>query len=377
MQKHEIAIVGAGPCGSLLAFLLADAGRDVVLLEKARHPRNKPCGGGITPKTRAFIPVAWDNSVEDECRRASLCYHRTVELEWAEPVCYMVQRSRFDEFLCATARGAGAALWEDTSVRSVEKERNHVTLHTERGPVLANLVVGADGAHSRVGAGMRRVRRYAFAAVTEVCPEPSRMEASRGKISVDFSVIPGGYGWIFPKGDHLNVGVYTVYPQAASIAAHLDRYLEKQGFGEALKTNRRGFPIPLRTESDQTVARDRVLLVGDAAALADPLTGEGVHAGCWSALLAAEAILKNSGNYGAAVSGYERLMGQKIWPQLRESDRLASVFYRYLHHAMSYLEKRPELAREFWHAVFLGQQEKLRLLPILGRILAGLVRREV
>jgi len=371
-ERYEVIIAGAGPSGALLAYHLARAGREVLILEKHRLPRAKPCGGGVTPKAARLIPFPWDEVREDSFCSSALRFRRRVEISWPYPVCHMVRREHFDHFLVRQAVRAGARLIEGSPVTGFEYDTRGVVVHAPGGPYRGALLAGADGAHSRIAA--RLGKRFsgasgAFAAVAEV-PRPSSAGAPAYKmLSVDFSAVPAGYGWVFPKRHHLNVGVYTTDPRAKNLKHYLRRYLEREGLREPRVF--RAFPVSVDWTGDGPVAGDRVILLGDAAGFADPLTGEGIYWALLSATLAAEAVACCGRSWDTVGLGYRRLVEDRLQPELRRLARLARMFYWVADRAVPFLETRPKLARDFWEAVYLGHYDRLRLRTILLQVLRG------
>lgn len=350
MDRHQVIVVGGGPGGSFLAYLLAREGFDVALLERRPMPRRKPCGGGITAKTAALLgSLPWQAAVEDVTRQAAVYYHRRTVVAWEHPVCHMVRREKFDHLLLAAAREAGARILEGCAVTAVAGDEQGVALHTvPHGAFRAEMVIGADGARSVVARGIRQGTRQGMALVAEVVVPADRLADLRGGLAIDLAAIPAGYGWIFPKDDHLNVGLGAFAAAQRDLPALLDAFLERMRLAGAPVRHRQGFPLPFHYLSNPSVTGERTMLIGDAAGLCDPFTGEGVYHSCLSATLAAEAAIARRERLREAPALYQRLLDRRLRREMVLAHRLARAFYGMTGWAAGFLEKRPDLMQEFW-----------------------------
>ena len=389
---YDVAVVGAGPAGACAAATLARAGCRVVLLEAQALPRYKTCGGGVLGRAtcgmapllgdarladalHADLREAIDAACEDPCHAAELALttygttasssttaptHR-VTARRDQPVVHMTMRDRFDAALARIAQRAGAELREQCRVQTVENQPDAVTLDTPLGTVAARWLVAADGANSTVAraCGWPAHRRVMPAVEYEVAYPPDQLDPWRGVARFDFGAVPGGYAWVFPKRHHLSIGAGTVHaprhnePGDAkvnlhrAVAAYMQRlgltmpHYDDRGHGTPdlpgspgspdappPLLQRHGYVIPLGTRSGQLV-RGRVLLTGDAAGFADPLTGEGITLAAAAGVLAAHAVLEAFDRPGLAPSAYRRRLAAGLLPELRVADRLAAVMYRW------------------------------------------------
>jgi len=286
----KVAVVGAGPAGSLLASLLAHEGADVTIFD-ASHPREKPCGGGVTAKALALLPPAPDGDplpgrAVDRCRFESGT-GEAVTLRLDRPVMVAARRD-LDSWLLRRAIDAGAV---HLAERVVEVDGT-ACLRTSAGRQRFDLVVGADGAGSLV-------RR------TFLRPTPRDRLAmaagwfARGSSEMLVRFTPGlaGYLWLFPRPDHVGVGICAPL-SAVPTRTMLDR-LEREvsRWFPALTPDpdggRYAHTIPSPSADPRSileVAGERWALVGDAAALADPITGEGIYYALRSAHVLAETL---------------------------------------------------------------------------------------
>ena len=151
-DTRDIVIVGAGPAGAVLAYLLARRGLDVLVLEKAALPRYKTCGGGVTLKTVQNLPFDASPVYEVQADGGILSYagRQLLKADLGWTVAWTVMRGAFDHFLIQQAVGAGAELLEGVSVQGVELLEDRAVVHTSQGDHAARLLVGADGVNSSV-----------------------------------------------------------------------------------------------------------------------------------------------------------------------------------------------------------------------------------
>jgi flavin-dependent dehydrogenase len=239
----------------------------------------------------------------------------------------MVMRDRFDAALVEAARAAGAEVRARCEAREVTARPESVEIATGAGPIRARFLVVADGATSPTATklGWRQTYRRAPALEAEVSVPDAVLARFADVARFDFGVIPAGYGWVFPKGAHLSIGVATSRRGGVNIHACLARYLAALDLGPIEHIERHGFFIPLNPRRDGAV-RGRVLLTGDAAGLADPLTGEGITAALESGAMAARAILDGDRTPARVAQRYERALAP-LWRELRVGRALARILY--------------------------------------------------
>ncbi len=288
MQRFDVAVVGAGPAGSTTAYRLARAGARVLLIDKARFPRDKACGGGLTLRAVKELPFSVAPVVEDVVRRVEcrLRYDRSFT-RGSRDLCLMTQRLRLDHFLVEQATAAGVAFRDGARV-AVESDTG---LSLDGEPIEVSALVGADGANGTtarvLGLGDEIVHGVALEG--NVSHEHVDKQRYAARMVLEFGVVPGGYGWVFPKGDHVNVGVGGWASIGPDAREHLRVLCERHGIDPSRVTNTRGHRLPMRRPGAR-LARGRALLVGDAAGLVDPVSGDGIYEALVSGRLAAAAI---------------------------------------------------------------------------------------
>lgn len=327
----DVAVVGAGPAGSSAALTLARAGLRVALVDRAVFPRPKTCGGGLLFRTVAWLDLDLGGVVETQCFEAKLRHHRP-DLVYSTrrdaPIVSMVMRDRFDAFLLDAATRAGAKLFQGVTVKAVRVEVDGVTVQTTEGDFAASYVIAADGVTSIVArtAGFPDLRNVVPAVEAEISVQPERLQRFAAAARFDFGLVPWGYGWVFPKRDHLSVGVLTTRHGNCNLNEEYRRYLSAVGLEHPLKETKRGYMIPLRPRDD-LFAFPRCLLVGDAAGLVDPITAEGISAAVRSGQLAASAIVEAQGVPDAVMAGYRTSLEREFLRDLRAARWLARALY--------------------------------------------------
>jgi geranylgeranyl reductase family protein len=311
----DAIVVGAGPAGSVTAYRLAREGASVLLLDRARFPRDKPCGGGLTLRAVRELPLAVDPVVEHVVDRMQfrLAYGSSYERRSAEPLILMTQRRLLDAFLADRAADAGADFRDGTKVTGVAEAEDGFTVETDGRRDRCRLLVGADGANGvtarQLGLGANPAYGVAFEG--NVAYGEVDAERYRGRAVVELGTVAGGYGWVFPKGDHANFGVGGWERVGPSLREHLERLCRVHGLGPDRLENLRGHRLPLR-RPDSPLARGRALLVGDAAGLVDPLSGDGMYEGFLSARLASAAVLDALEGRAASLEAYDSALRRTL-----------------------------------------------------------------
>jgi geranylgeranyl reductase family protein len=319
VRRYDAIVVGAGPAGSTCAYRLAAAGASVLLLDRARFPRDKPCGGGVTGRAARLLPFSIAPVVEDTVTsvRMRLRYGSWFERGEGEPLVLMTQRIRLDSFLAEQAVAAGAELRDGVKVEAVEALRGGVEVTAGGERLGAEALVGADGVNGlcarRLGLGGNQAVGVALEGNV---PYDRLGEGYRGLAVLELGLVPGGYGWVFPKGDHANIGIGGWGSQGPGLRGHLGALCAAHGVVLGDLEDVRGYRLPLRSPRS-TLARGRASVVGDAAGLVDPVSGDGMFEAFLSGKLAAEAALDVLAGRSDGLEPYgERLsrqLGTHLW----------------------------------------------------------------
>lgn len=325
-------MVGSGPAGATAARRLAEGGLRVVLLERESLPRYKTCGGGLVARAFELLPKEVNGVVERDCAVAELhLLDRDLHFraERRTRVVAMTMRDRLDHSLATAAVAAGAELRAPCRVTGMNAERMGVRLDTDHTPIQARFVIAADGANSDVArlAGWNDGRHLIPALEYEMQVDDATLERFARAPRFDVGLVPYGYAWVFPKATHLSVGVLTGRRGPINLHRHLEEYLGAIGLVPR-SVERHGFVIPIRPRGGP-LSRGRVLLTGDAAGLADPLTAEGISLAARSGQLAADAIHRawNVGPDPARVRAAYTGLLRPMLADLRAGRWLARLLY--------------------------------------------------
>jgi geranylgeranyl reductase family protein len=319
VPRYDVIVVGAGPAGSTCAYRLASAGASVLLVDRARFPRDKPCGGGVTGRAARLLPFSLAPVVEDTVTsvRMRLRYGSWFERGKGAPLVLMTQRLRLDAYLVERAVSAGAELREGIKVESVQTNDRGVDVTAGDERLRAAAVVGADGVNGICARSLGLGGNQAVGVALEGNVPFERLgEGYRGRAVLELGVVPGGYGWVFPKGDHANVGIGGWEREAPGLRGHLSALCAAHGVDVEDLEGVRGYRLPLRSPRS-TLARGRAAVIGDAAGLVDPVSGDGMFEAFLSGELAAEATLDLLAGEAESLEPYgERLtrqLGTHLW----------------------------------------------------------------
>jgi len=304
--QFDVLVVGGGPAGSTLARVLRQCGMAVCVLDKAQFPRQKVCAGWVTPAVMQELEIDLEAYGREyvlqpiHSFRTGQIGQQPVQSDYpGEPVSFGIRRTEFDNFLL---RRCGAELMLGQALDSLKRENGGWLVNES---IRANLVVGAGGHFCPVARNMGGLASSEIAVAAqeiefEMSPEQKAVCPVEGDIP-EFFFTPDlkGYGWVFRKGDYLNIGLGR--EDKHKLTGHVKRFCEElQAAGripQELPEKFRGHAYLLYHHARRRLLDDGILLVGDAAGLAYPQSGEGIRPAVESALLAAQAIVDCDGDY--------------------------------------------------------------------------------
>jgi geranylgeranyl reductase family protein len=327
-----VIVIGAGPAGSSCAHALATQGIRVALVDRKVFPREKLCGGLLSERARRHFVEIFGERGGPTIQRSVMgadFYAGDRYLNGAEghrPI-YFTARKEFDAYLLRLAEGAGARAFLGRELSSIGIRPVEARLRD--GTVLrADFLIGADGVNSRVGRELFQrtlsKRDLALGLGIELPIEQARRMVY--KPTVYFSVVRWGYGWVFPKSATLTIGVGGLLAKNPDL---------KRRFGEFLRLVCRSLPnVPWKGHyvpfgsCRRRPGHDHVLLIGDAAGLVEPVTGEGIAFALRSAQLAAQAVVASAaaGKPGSALGNYLPGYGE-IASSFAQARRLRNLIF--------------------------------------------------
>jgi geranylgeranyl reductase family protein len=294
MKLWDAIIVGAGPAGCAAAYDLARSGREVLLLDRAEFPRQKACAGGLTSKTvRALrYPVAPVTRQTLAHIRIETPDSKSTVLRRHDDYCFMTVRQELDDYCFRQTLAAGAQFRRIRAITGIAEEGDRISLEVNLdagGETLqAGYLIGADGVHSQVRQLLfgKNPEWFWRGFALEACARVP--DAARQDLLFDFAPVRDGYGWIFPKGDHVNVGLYSYSGNEQIDRTRLAAYVRSR-FGDVPAEDMIGQYAGFGA-ARHMIPAGRAFLVGDAGGFVDPLTGEGIYFAVVSGQAAAGAV---------------------------------------------------------------------------------------
>jgi geranylgeranyl reductase family protein len=341
-SEFDVVVVGGGPSGSAAAFTSARAGLRTCLVDKQVFPRDKLCGGLLTPRSRALFEDIFKQSLQPnltlQSDKVSFFYHhRFLACQNQYTVMHFTMRRTFDAYLLSQASAAGCAMRLGAGIKSVDMTRREVLL-TDGGRVRYRVLIGADGVNSAVARSLFGAsfnpKTIGFA--LEIEAPRAALPQQPDVLEIDFGVAAWGYGWVFPKQESFTIGVGGIHRLNPDLRDRLAAYLAAKGIAIG-HFHVKGHYVPFG-ECRQQPGRANVLLAGDAAGTVDPITGEGIAYAMQTGRAASDAAIAAL-NADAPERAFERYLPEygraardirqaKLWRHLLFSPMLRRPFAR-------------------------------------------------
>lgn len=326
---YDCIVVGAGPAGTATAYHLARQGHTVLVLEKAALPRYKPCSGAVSPSVAEYFDFDFSPAVDRQMRRVRYTWKLgdpvEAELTTTDPI-WMVKREVFDQFLVEKAQAAGAQVKDCTPVTAVELQQDGWRVSTLAGEFEAAYLVAADGAQGPMARwlGFPELELRQASLLEVATPEPLDDSCA---INFEFGLVKQGCLWNFPKYQGYAIGAVAFRGKApADYQNVLDQYGQSFGVRAAQGTV---YSHPLKLwDGNHPLHTRRAVLVGEAAAIVDPLSAEGIRPGMISGVKAAAAIHTALQGDPHALAGYTQAMYDSWGADMQWAKRISSLFFR-------------------------------------------------
>lgn len=306
---YDLIVVGSGPAGSTCARKAAQLGLEVLVLEKANHPRRKACGGGLTLQAKNVLDLDFTKVVERELCGQRYYYASGKSKTYLQPEFggYTVRRENFDQFLLQKAAEAGATVQQGIQVTDVIEELNQIAVIAGGKSYSAKLVVGADGPNSTVARKTGLKTRWndneiALCIEAAVPMDPSEILRIVGdpkrseRIILEFYIgfLPKGYAWAFAKKNEFSLGIGAPVSEVSNLRVYWRKFVTSFEKRNGVKCNLAGQTsarVPVCGIIEKPYS-DRIMLIGDAGGFVQTSTGEGITYAIQSAKIAAD-VAKN------------------------------------------------------------------------------------
>ena len=333
MTWHDVIVVGGGPGGSTAAWKLASVGLQPLVLEAKAFPRVKLCTGWVTPPVWTDLelsPNAYPHTIQPFSQVRLTEHGHTTESRWPGTVGYGIIRSEFDQYLLERAVAHGARAVHGIRVNQIEPCPGGLRLICDNREYLTRVVIGAGGTHCPVGRHFapKSDNTLVVAQEAETCLGAAQLRSWTPHFGVPELIAEPdfmGYGWYFAKGDYLNLGVGAMRSGLSlrERLARFQQYLVQIGRlpGDTVLEPFRGHSYYVDLHA-APLAGERFVLVGDAAGLARPISGEGIGPAIYSGRLAAEAVANHLREDTPLRAYAERLRGDAT---ARSRDWLGSI----------------------------------------------------
>ena len=328
----DVAIVGAGPSGSLLAYYLGREGYRILLADKEKSPGGKVCAGGLPVKIVEIFPFDINPLIEKKIFEVTLT--RGLENRcWRlspKPLLYTVSRGKLDDFILRKALNAEIVFSEGPKVERFSLEGEAWSIKIGDKVVRASLLVGADGVNGIVAKTLRLTPSSHFhIGIQYEVPirslkNPRYPEYLERGMVLDWGPFEDSHTWVIPKNETASVGIQGPNEIGKELKEYLDNFLRHYGVSPA-GLEVRGELMPHRTEENPITGK-RFLLIGDAAGLVNFWTGQGIFYTIKSARFAAVIINSFLKGETESLDGYEFAVNREITKEIKASHQFSRIF---------------------------------------------------
>ncbi|HHP7231026.1 MAG TPA: geranylgeranyl reductase family protein [Xenococcaceae cyanobacterium] len=328
----DCIVVGAGPAGATAAYHLAKQGCSVLILEKASLPRDKPCGGGVSPAIADWFDCDFTPVIKNTVSQVKYTWKFAdaveIKLKDITPM-WMVQRDEFDHFLCQQALSQGAELKTNTAVTGISWQDTQWQVTTTDGAFTAAYLIAADGVNGSMAQwlGMPPQQKV-LAANLEVSAAVS--ERRQNLAYFDFGSLKNGFMWCFPKANGYAFSGAYVRNQKGNpqeLKTQLTNFAQKFEL-DLSQSNYQEYLLNLWQESHPLHTK-RAVIAGEAAGVVDPLIGEGIRPAIFTGMKAATAIIQALAGQESALEAYTEVVNQEWGSDLGQANSVAGIFYKF------------------------------------------------
>jgi len=331
---YDVAIVGAGPAGINATAEASKNGLKTILIDKAKFPRAKTCGGGLVPLIDTLVPFPVHSVVERAYNEVIVTFskpNKLISISKSNNIIRTVNRKVFDDFLLRNTLDFYKPVFYDQCELLNVSTGTNFTLITSKGKIRAQFVIAADGALSKTKKAILQTRNNVFLApAIEYAMPAEKYPCEEPLLRFDIGRPPGGYAWCFPKNGYYSIGLGCFSPKRlkVNLKNELLQYLSFLGFEEKIinTIKPQGSVIPL-ADYNNVLYNNNALFAGDSAGFADPITAEGISNALLSGTLAARSIAQAGLNPSIVSKLYVSAVYEKILKSNNTKKLLSNLLY--------------------------------------------------
>jgi geranylgeranyl reductase family protein len=361
---YDVIVIGMGPAGAIAAYEAASRNLSVLALDRARFPRYKTCGGGLTAKVHQILGPGPFPSIEKSISALRLsCGPKKKTFSFDRPFAYMVMRETFDQMLVDRAVKRGVDYKEASPVGEIREQNDYIEVYSGINSFKGRVAIGADGALGVTSKWLNPDFRIKSFPGIEGEFKKKLEGINDSTIEIEVGHIPSGYGWIFPKQEVFSIGAasFSNHPGLkASFRQYASAVFSKSPLPPSC-IKESGHPLPVYANARLKLHSKRMALAGDAGHLVDPFFGEGIYYAMRSGQIAAEAAERFI-HQGTPLSGYSNTIRREFYPEFKSAGRVAWLVYRFPEFLFDLTEKHPGVI-QLYIEVLSGKRTYRSFLP--------------